>query len=227
MSLLATLEDFFSSRGEVPPVEEDHETVMRAMLALTQASEVVRSYCRRNFILATETVTLDGTGTSKLLLPDPPIVSVIGVTEVDLGVVDADDYRLDPDAGILALVGTATTSILVAGGTGGVWLKGFRNYEVELEHGYVPLEDEGGSDDPSNLPADIQMVTISVASRRFAAAESAVATAAGETTAISIGEYREEFAEPSSSEGSSSRSTPGLTEDEAGTLDRYRLVRIG
>jgi hypothetical protein len=228
---LATLEDFFASRGESPLVEQEHEAVMRATLALEHASETVRAYTRRSFDAITETVEVEGTGTPQLMLPDPPITEVFSVYEVDhyadpdeSTLIEATDYRLRSGAGILQRV------------DGGYWMAngiytrtfGVFTYQVEMVHGYVLPDDDPDSSDGPLLPQDVQMVVLSLASRQYEIGEEGTAsTTGGGRTAIQIGTYREEFSDGSSTTTATRTTTGGLTPLEAGVLDRYRLPRIG
>lgn len=215
MSLLASLEDLFTARGEDPPVEEDHEAMIRAKLALEYASDLVRTYTGRTFDRIEDTVVLDGTGTQSLLLPNPPIAEVLSVITLDSQgeetEIDPADYRLAGSAGILRRI------------DGLNWPRGWQNIEVDLVSGYLlPGEPGDSGTDVPTLPQDIQGVVISIAGRQFDTAVTSGVTT-GALTSVTMGVYSETY-----SDGSSSTVTveTGLTAMEAATLERYRLVRV-
>lgn len=115
-----------------------------AIIALDAACDICRDLAEQDFNQATSTVTLDGTGTDAILLPQLP-VSAAGTVSVNGTAVT--DYVLD-DRGML-LRGTAYCDPRP------VWPRGRQNVVVTYDHGYA-------SDD---LPRSIRMVALSIASR--------------------------------------------------------------
>jgi hypothetical protein len=114
------------------------------IIAADAACDMVRTMAEQSFNRDTTTVTLDGTGTDALLLPDMP-VSGAGTVTVNGGTVT--DYTL------------ASNGILLRG-TAGVdprptWPTGRQNITVTFDHGYSDQD----------IPRDIRMVALSVASR--------------------------------------------------------------
>jgi hypothetical protein len=106
--------------------QSDPETVRFLDAALTR----VRRYCGWHVSpVRTETIIIDGSGTSLLVLPTLKIVELISVTE--------DDVALDP-----------AIDVKISAAAGGViaktqwrrWCPGFSNIEVELSHGYTAAE---------------------------------------------------------------------------------------
>lgn len=116
-----------------------------ALIAVDAACEVCRTVAEQDFNRATETITLNGTGTDALLLPQQP-VNAAGTVTVDGGTIT--DYTLDTRLGILYR------------GTAGAWPRpawpyGRQNVTVTYDHGYDVLE----------VPRDVRLVALSVASR--------------------------------------------------------------
>lgn len=208
--LLATLEDFFLARGEDPPIDSEHDDVMRAKLALAIASDVVRTVCGRDFAPVEATVVLDGTGTDSLVLPDPPITEVTSVTSLsssgDETEIETTKYRLDPKPGVLRRI------------DGAVWPSGWLNLEVELAGGYrLPgSEDESGPDIP-DLPMDIQGVVIELASAVFDERDGA---GVGDLKSASLDGYSETYATMIRNMAT------GMTSSQSATLSAYRAVGV-
>lgn len=197
MTLLASIEDFAAARGATADPAD-----VKAHIALEGASSLVRGYVGRTFDAYTDTeLYLDGTGTDALILPEPP------VTAVEIVTLDAEnaetevaetDYRLDPDAGIVYLLGDR-------------WPLGRRNVKVTATGGYE-LPHDGT---PGTLPPALQMVVIQVAARLYGTA----GTGGGVVTSRSIGQFSETF-------GATTRvRDSGLTALEESALAAYRLPR--
>lgn len=152
MTLLATLEDFFRSQGQEPD-----PTDVAAQIALATASAGIRTYCGRTFDhVAGDSVTLDGTGTRTLLLPEHPVLAVSSVGVLEDGwdadptlLVETTDYKLDDDG---TLVRTWPY----------VWPARKLVVEVTYDHGYVLPGIDGAT-----LPEDIQLVCLQLAARLY------------------------------------------------------------
>lgn len=114
------------------------------IIAADAACDMVRTISEQSFNQATSTVTLDGSGTDALLLPELP-VSAAGTVLVNGGTVT--DYVLNGN-GIL-FRGTAGP------GLRSVWPAGRQNIQVTYDHGYAEAD----------LPRDVRMVALSIASR--------------------------------------------------------------
>lgn len=110
-----------------------------ADLALAGASGVVRLYCGWRIDRATETFVLDGDASRILTLPTLKLNAVNSVT-VEGDELDPDDYQWS-ESGMLYR----------AGG----WPAGFRNIEVDADHGYSPTPDE------------VRVVVCAIASRHY------------------------------------------------------------
>ena len=115
-----------------------------ALIALDAACDVCRDLAEQEFNESTATVTLDGTGTDVLLLHQLP-VSTAGTVLVNGTAVT--DYVLT-DNGML-LRGSAGVDPRP------VWPSGRQNVVVTYDYGYAP----------SDLPRDVRMVALSIASR--------------------------------------------------------------
>jgi hypothetical protein len=115
-----------------------------AIIALDAACDIVRDLAEQEFNARTSTVTLDGTGTDVLLLPQLP-VSAAGTVSVDGTAVT--DYTLNGNG------------MLFRGSAGcdprPVWPAGRQNVEVTYEHGYADAD----------LPRSVRMVALSAAAR--------------------------------------------------------------
>lgn len=122
-----------------------------ALIAVDAACDVCRSLAEQQFNAGTTTVTLDGSGTDALLLPQLP-VNAAGTVLVDGGTVT--DYALASD-GVLLRKANATSVADWNCLPQLVWPARRQNIEVTYEHGYSVAE----------LPRDIRMVALSVASR--------------------------------------------------------------
>ncbi len=152
----------------------DLSSVTTAELCCEMATEVCRTYSEQTLFTATETISLDGTGTDALLLPQLP-VNAVGTVIVNGGTAGTADYALDTEQGILVAVsGTATWFGWGPYGTWGywgypysgagaalwpgpIWPKGRQNIQITYDHGYGTAG--------SSVPADVRMVAMSVASR--------------------------------------------------------------
>lgn len=121
-----------------------------ALMALDAACDVIRDLCEQDFNAATETVSLNGTGTDCLLLPQRPVIAA-GTVTVNGGTVT--DYIAPTPEGFLY---RGTTS----GGcwSGVVWPKGRQNVHVTYDHGFTVAP-------TNNVPRSIRMVALSIASR--------------------------------------------------------------
>ncbi len=111
------------------------------VMAIDAASEMVRSYLHQTVsLVVNDIVTLTGTGTRALLLPESPVVAVNSVTvDTDPVLVAVTDYRYA--YGVLWRVSPGSTA---------PWTLG-TSIVVNYDHGW------------SIIPADIQLVTARLA----------------------------------------------------------------
>lgn len=132
-----------------------------AIIVTDAACEMVRTATEQSFTAGTSTVTLDGTGTDTLLLPELP-VSSLGTISIRGATVDPQFYALRDDGVVCRVYSTATTSSqplfsddwqFVTGSSELKWPLGRQNITVSYVHGY------------SEVPEDIRMVALSLASR--------------------------------------------------------------
>lgn len=129
-----------------------------ALQAVDAACDMVRTLTEQDFNRGTTTLTMDGTGTDTLLLPQLPVASVGGTIVESGGTLLAanDDYTLGDDGVVYRLPGVITNgwgdSI-----TRTFWWPGRRNIEVSYTHGY----------DDADLPRDIRMVALQIAERLY------------------------------------------------------------
>lgn len=158
MTDLGTVQGFAERRG----VDFD-PTDLRAIRAIQDASAFIRAYTRRQITTVTdETVTLNGSGRDRLVLPEFPVVSVTEVKTLDDDgvetVLETTDYRVDA-SGILGRI------------DGWVWPSGIANVVVTYDHGY------------DTVPADIAAACYELAATNYQS------TGGGTVTQESIGSY--------------------------------------
>jgi len=114
------------------------------IIAADAACDTVRTISERTFNAGTSTVTLDGSGTDAILLPDLPVTAA-GTVTVNGGTVT--DYVLN------------SNGVLFRGTAGcwprPVWPMGRQNVRVTYEHGYQTVD----------VPQDVRMVALSIAAR--------------------------------------------------------------
>jgi hypothetical protein len=117
----ATTDDLADVLGyEVDP--EDAQ----ALAALDAATALIQAYTGQTIEqVADDVITLDGSGTRVLLLPELPVTNVASVS-VDGEALAATDYQWSAD-GYLRRTGSAT------------WPADLRSVEVEYTHGYAVL----------------------------------------------------------------------------------------
>jgi hypothetical protein len=209
--LLATMEDFAAARG----VAFD-PTDIQALIALEGASGIVRAYCNRTFAyVEDDEVVVFPRGTPGLLLPELPVHEVSAVvlvasdgTETDL---ETTDWFLDGTSGILYRVST----------TGAFpWYWGWHWYPnptarvgVTYTHGYV-MPGEAELDGVPDLPAEISLAVISIASRNITTA----ASGGQRVRSKSVGSYTVTYGDTQTLVDEL-----GITAAERQVLDRYRL----
>lgn len=115
--------------------------------AVDSACEIVRSLTEQTFNAGTSTITLDGTGTDALVLPEFPAGSVGTVTVNGTAVTD---WALK-DNGVLVRRSAdffSQTNLMEL-----AWPAGRQNITVTYTHGY------------STVPSDVREVALSLASR--------------------------------------------------------------
>jgi hypothetical protein len=126
-----------------------------ALIAVDAACDTVRTVAEQDFNQAVSTITLDGTGTDALLLPQLP-VNTAGTVVVSGGTVT--DYVVDVNRGVLVRKVADPTVIdwdTDISPTAVRWPAGRQNVVVTYNHGYADAD----------LPRDVRMVALSLASR--------------------------------------------------------------
>lgn len=121
------------------------------IIATDAACDICRDIAGQTFNQETSTVTLDGTGTDALLLPQLPVTAAGTVTVAGSAVTD---YVLNGN-GILFRKASDTDVDYTDACRTLKWPVGRQNITVTYEHGYA--------DD--DLPRSIRMVALSIASR--------------------------------------------------------------
>lgn len=126
-----------------------------AEIAVQAACDVCRDISGQDFNRAVSTITLDGTGTDALLLPQLP-VNTAGTVVVSGGTVT--DYVVDTNKGVLIRKLVDPTVIdwdTDISPTAVRWPAGRQNVTVTYDHGWA-------ADD---LPRSVRMVALTIASR--------------------------------------------------------------
>lgn len=144
---------FISRQDLTDYLGRDVTTDDGALAAVDAACDMVRSLAEQDFNETTgDTITLDGTGTDALILPQLPVNNVGTVNLIDSlgGTTAVTDYAVKDNGVLVRHRGSATTSWWPS-----IWPLGRQNVQVTYDHGY------GTAD----LPRDIRMVALSVASR--------------------------------------------------------------
>jgi hypothetical protein len=124
------------------------------LIAVDAACDICRTIAEQSFNEATSTITLDGTGTDALPLPELP-VNTAGTVVVSGGTVT--DYVLKDNGVLIRKLADPTvidwdTDISP---TAVRWPAGRQNVAVTYDHGYADAD----------LPRDVRMVALSLASR--------------------------------------------------------------
>lgn len=119
------------------------------IIATDAACDIVRTITERDFNAGTSTITLDGTGTDVLLLPNLPVTAA-GTVVVNGGTVT--DYVLNSNG---ALIRRGTAVSYTGNYWPAAWPAGRQNVQVTYDHGYQSVD----------LPRDVRMVALSLAAR--------------------------------------------------------------
>lgn len=118
------------------------------IIACDAACDIARRLADQEFNANTATVTLDGTGTDYLLLPQHPVRAVSKVV-VNGGTIT--DYALSAVGGLVRKSASTYSSHFSTL----IWPSGRQNVEVTFDYGYA---DE-------DIPRDVRMVALTIASR--------------------------------------------------------------
>lgn len=141
----------------------------RGEFAVRAAEDAVAGVLDRTITLVEDDeVTLDGTGTSSLLLQELPVIDVSLVTESGSVLTEDVDYVVG-EHGILYRVPPS------------VWRKGVRNVGVTYSHGYSTI----GDDDGNEMPMVVREAALSYAKEIY---EGGIAPPAG-ITSETLGPY--------------------------------------
>lgn len=119
-----------------------------AVSAVDAACQICRTIAEQDFNAATVTISLDGSGTDCLLLPQRPVGGA-GTVTVNGGTIT--DYMLTANG--MLVRGTAGARYATGGWP--VWPLGRQNVTVTFDYGYQVVD----------VPADVQEVALNVAMR--------------------------------------------------------------
>ena len=176
----------------------------QALLAIDEATAVIQNYCNQKIEqVSDDTIQLDGTGSTKLFLPELPVVSITSV--------EVDGVLLDPTYYALAENGVLWRKY-------GVWTVGARNIEIAYTHGY------------SAIPDDLRGVCYRSAARLYQAQMKAgKVDFVGDVKSVSVGDYSISFGGGSGAAGEGQGDVSAartLLMSEKDILNRYRYKRI-
>ena len=205
---------------------EDVSTSDLAVIAIDSACEIVRAELGNDVNLVEDhTITLNGSGRSRLILPEPPVRAVSEVIE-DGVTLDPTDYVLDDlprlRGAYLRRVGVTAIPMLInnyAGNTYPAWSPGLRNIEITYDHGWDVVEPI--SDPPpgfERVPSAIRSVALGLAKRIYTTLSAAGAT--GATTSLRLGSATETFDVASAVAATSTV----LTEDDEKALKNFKVL---
>lgn len=176
-----------------------------ALIAVDAACEMVRTEAEQSFNAGTSTITLDGTGTDAILLPELPVNSV-GTVAIRGSTVDPQFYAVNTDQGsVVRVYSTATVSAqplfsddwAYATGYNEVrWPLGRQNIKITYTHGYADAD----------IPRDIRFVALALASRMIVQ---------GPTVSEAVGDASVRYA----------TSSTDLTAGEKNILRHYKPAR--
>lgn len=137
------------------------------IIATDAACDICRDIAEQTFNAVTSTVTLDGTGTDALLLPELPVTAAGTVTVAGTAITD---YVLNGN-GILYRKTTGTDVDYTDAYRTLTWPVGRQNVVVTYDHGYADAD----------LPRSVRMVALAIASR-IAVQGGALQEAVGDTS---------------------------------------------
>jgi hypothetical protein len=140
---------FISPQDLVDHIGRGTATDPGFLIATDAACDIVRDIAEQTFnAVVADTITMDGTGTDALLLPERPVTAAGTVTVHGTAVTD---YVLNGN-GILFRRGTITSSWCWPGLT---WPYGRQNITVTYNHGYAD----------ANIPRSVRVVALAIAGR--------------------------------------------------------------
>lgn len=199
----------------------DVSTSDLAVIAIDSACEMIRAELGNDINLAEDAeITIDGSGSGRLILPEPPVREVSEViiddgldTELTLA---TTDYVLDDlprlHGAYLRRIGPSTVWPY------NTWPVGRRNITITYTHGWDVVEPI--SDPPpgfERVPSAIRSVALGLAKRIYVTNTSG---ATGATTSLSLGSATETFDVASAVAATS----PLLTTDDLKALQPFKML---
>jgi hypothetical protein len=200
------------------------------VIAIDSACEMVRAELGNDVNLVEDhEITINGSGHSRLILPEPPVRAVSEVV-INAGLSNEEilattDYVLDDlprlRGAYLRRIGTGATPMLINnyyGDTYPSWPRGLRNITITYDHGWDVVEPL--SDPPpgfERVPAAIRSVALGLAKRIYVSNTSG---ATGATTSLRLGSATETFDVASAVAATS----PLLTEDDVKALRPFKVL---
>ena len=179
-------------------------TDAQALQAIAEATAVIQNYCNQALLqVSTDVILLDGTGSTKLFLPELPVATITSV-EVDSVSLVATDYSLAENGVLWRLYG--------------VWPVGARNIEVTFDHGYA------------SVPEDLKGVCYRSAARLYQAQLKAKKQDfVPGLSSVSVGDWSEAYEGDKAVVGESDKGVSAartLLMSEKDILNKYRYKRL-
>ena len=176
----------------------------QALLAIEEATAVIKNYCNQEIEqVSDETILLDGTGSTKLFLPELPVVSITSV--------EVDGVLLDPNYYALAENGVLWRKY-------STWTLGACNIKIVYTHGYT------------SIPEDVRGVCYRSAARLFQAQLKAKRQDfMSGLQSVSVGDWSETYENAGGSAGESDKGVSAartLLMSEKDVLNEYRYKRL-
>jgi len=176
----------------------------QALLAIEEATAVIKNYCNQDIEqVSDDVILLDGTGSTKLFLPNLPVTSITSV--------EVDGVLLDPNYYALAENGVLWRKY-------GTWTVGACNIEITYTHGYAAI------------PEDVKGVCYRSASRLYQAQLKALRQDfVSGLQSVSVGDWSETYENAGSSSGESDKGVSAartLLMSEKDVLNKYRYKRL-
>jgi hypothetical protein len=199
-----------------------------ATIVLDAACQTVRDYLGHIVNLTEETITLDGNGRPRMLLPQPPVrevSEVIIVAGADDGTdltLEVTDYAVERKRLLHYTPDSSMYSWVIGPWPYLGWPLGLGNIQITYEHGWdVSEPDSAPPPGYERVPSSIRKVALDLAARSYDL--SIAGSTAGAVTSRQLGRFRETFDAGSTT----TLNIQGLLDDEMSRLAPYRQMVLG
>jgi hypothetical protein len=150
---LTSLAPFISQQDLTDYIGRDVTNDNGALMAIDAACDVIRDLTEQDFTYGTSTISVDGTGTDCIVLPQRPVANA-GTVLVNGGTV-TDYIPPSPDGFLYRGTVSGSSGWYSNGCWPAKWPRGRQNIRITYEHGYQAID----------VPRSIRMVAISFAAR--------------------------------------------------------------